>query len=108
VTTLLVTTAAKPLVDVEVTGVRLSPAGDGPELTIELSGAAGFSDFSLDDPWRIVVDVEGASEALPRERYSIGRGGVAAVRFSQLTPGVVRVIVDLERPALYSVDAVGD
>jgi type IV pilus assembly protein PilQ len=102
------TTVAGAEQKVEVTGVRLSPSGGGPELTIELSGTAGFSDFALDDPSRIVVDVEGASEGLSQARYVVARGGVAAVRFSQLSPGVVRIVVDLERAARYSIAPVAE
>jgi type IV pilus assembly protein PilQ len=102
----LATTAARAEQRVEVTGVRLVPSGGGPELTIELTGTAGYSDFALDDPSRIVIDVDGASEGLPQARYVVSRGGVAAIRFSQLSPGVVRIVVDLERAARYSVATV--
>ncbi len=99
----LVTTAARAAQNVEVTGVRLLASGTGPELTIELSGAVGFSDFALEDPSRIVIDLEGASEGLSQARYVVARGGVSAIRFSQLSPGVIRIVVDLERAARYAI-----
>jgi type IV pilus assembly protein PilQ len=103
---LIVTPLVEGAQDVSVTGVRLEPVSGGAALTIEVSGAAGFSDFALADPARIVVDVEGAREALPESRYSIGRGGVAGIRSSQFAPGVVRVVIDLEQASGYVAETI--
>ncbi len=91
-----------------VTGVRLLPAAGGAELVIETTAPASYSDFTLSAPDRIVVDVEGAREALPRGPFAVERGGVRAIRTSQFAPGVVRVVVDLAGPAAYTVVAADD
>ncbi|MEX2582613.1 MAG: AMIN domain-containing protein [Gemmatimonadota bacterium] len=93
---------------VDVTGVRMMPSAGGPELTIQTTGPVGFSDFVLADPARIVVDVEGATMALPRNQYAVGRGGVASIRASQFAPGVVRIVVDVDRPVNYSATTTAD
>jgi type IV pilus assembly protein PilQ len=92
--------------EVRVTGVTMRPGAAGPELTIELSRSTPFTHFTLGNPDRIVVDVEDAREALPRSRYPIERAGVAAVRTSQFAPGVVRVVLDVDRTLPYTATAV--
>jgi type IV pilus assembly protein PilQ len=91
---------------VDVTGLRLSPASGGVDLTIEATGAVAFEDFALADPARIVVDVQGAREALPRSQYAIGRGGLANVRSSQFSADVTRLVVELDEPASHVATAV--
>jgi type IV pilus assembly protein PilQ len=102
---LLLGTAPLQGQEARVTGLRLAPAGKGTELVVELQGPADrWSDFVLDGPPRMVLDIQGAREALPAARFpALNRGGVAAVRSSQYGPDVVRVVVDLERAVPYTV-----
>jgi type IV pilus assembly protein PilQ len=94
--------------EIAVTGVRLASAAGSAELTVELSGTAAFSDFTLADPARIVLDVFTARESLPRNRYDLDVAGITGIRSSQLAPGVARIVIDLEREIPYSVERVGD
>jgi len=89
-----------------LTGYRLTPSSNGPELTIEAVGAMRFSSFALQEPDRIVIDLEGASESTARSLYTVERAGIASVRSSEQGAGVVRVVVDLEHPAAYTVKTV--
>lgn len=93
-----------------VTGFRLVPDGGQAELVVEMSGgAARWTDFTLDSPPRLVIDVAGARQGAPQSQFAgIYRAGVAAVRTSQYSPDVVRVVVDLERPVPYTVVRAGD
>ncbi|HEX2093213.1 MAG TPA: AMIN domain-containing protein [Longimicrobiaceae bacterium] len=87
-----------------VTTLRVEPRAGRTELTIEVSGDVRWSDFTLSDPPRVVVDISGARSALPSERFQgIDRGGVAAVRTSQYQADVVRVVIDLQRTSQYEV-----
>jgi type IV pilus assembly protein PilQ len=88
-----------------VTGLRLEPNGGQTELTIQVDGIeVEWDDFTLTDPSRIVVDVVGARNALPSNRYErINRGGILGVRVSQFSPDVVRLVVDVDRTSRYSV-----
>jgi type IV pilus assembly protein PilQ len=108
----LVLAAAPAFADnsVRVTGLRLEPNGAQTELTVQLDGSASsWDDFTMRDPARIVIDVAGARNALPSDRFErINRGGIAGVRVSQFSPDVVRIVVDLERHARYSVSAAPD
>lgn len=88
-----------------VTGVRVEPHTDRTELVIEIDGAVSrWADFALSGPARIVVDIPGARNQIPANRYaSIGRGGVRAVRASQFSADTVRVVIDLISAAPYEV-----
>jgi type IV pilus assembly protein PilQ len=72
-----------------------------------MSGTAvRWSDFTLDNPSRVVLDITGARSALPKSRFEqIDRAGIASVRTSQYSADVVRVVVDLERPLSYQVSS---
>jgi type IV pilus assembly protein PilQ len=106
VLTLFAATGLSAEQEVSVVGVRLAAGDGGAELTIQLSGPARYSDFTLADPARLVVDVEGARVELPRSRFEVARAGVAGIRSSQFAPGVVRIVVDLERAVRYSISTV--
>jgi type IV pilus assembly protein PilQ len=108
VLTLFAATGLSAEQEVSVVGVRLAAGDGGAELTIQLSGPARYSDFTLSDPARLVVDVEGARVELPRSRYEVARAGVAGIRSSQFAPGVVRIVVDLERAMRYSISTVSE
>jgi type IV pilus assembly protein PilQ len=90
-----------------VTALHLAPGAEGTELLIEVAGGtARWSDFALDQPPRLVIDVLGARDALATTRFAeVRRGGVQGVRTSQYSPDVVRVVVDLARATDYSVQA---
>jgi type IV pilus assembly protein PilQ len=91
----------------QVTGLSLAPSGGEAELVVAMSGSAvRWSDFTLDNPSRVVLDITGARSALPRTRFeSIDRAGVGSVRTSQYSADVVRVVVDLDRSVPYTVTA---
>jgi type IV pilus assembly protein PilQ len=90
-----------------VTALHLAPGAEGTELVIEVAGgAARWSDFALDQPPRLVIDVLGARDGLAGNRFAeVRRGGVQGVRTSQYSPDVVRVVVDLARATEYTVQA---
>src|SRR5690606_32986355 len=89
----------------QVTGLSLAPAGGEAELVVAMSGSAvRWSDFTLDNPSRVVLDITGARSALARTRFEgIDRAGIGSVRTSQYSADVVRVVVDLNRPVAYTV-----
>lgn len=93
-----------------VTTLRLEPRDGATELTVEIAGGeVSWKDFRLSGPNRVVVDIEGARSALSGDRFEgINRGGVAAVRTSQYTADVVRVVLVLDRDAEYRVARVAE
>ncbi len=88
-----------------VTGLRLDPAAAGAVLTLATGGGGvQWSDFALQNPNRVVIDVQGAANRLASQRFeSVDRGGITGIRTSQFTPDVVRVVVDLAEPSSYSI-----
>jgi type IV pilus assembly protein PilQ len=82
-----------------VTGLRVAPEAGTTVVSVDLAGAiASWNDLELQAPPRIVLDVNGARPDLSTQRFEgLNRGGVAGVRVSQFAPGVVRVVIDLER-----------
>src|SRR5688572_26386770 len=79
-----------------LTEVRVVPTDQGSALELALTGPVGYSEFRLDNPARLVIDLTNVRSGLSRSAYAVGRGGVGAVRTSQFAPGVFRVVVDLE------------
>ena len=91
--------------DGEVRAVTLVPSPGKAELLIQLDGAVAVRDFTLDDPARVVLDLEGA--VLPpsfRDAYDgVNRAGVVGMRVRQYAPGTVRVVLVLDRLKPYEV-----
>lgn len=102
--------AAGPGDDGSVAALRLEGRGGRTELTVEVSGGeVRWTDFSLSGPPRVVVDIDGATLDLPSRSFAgLDRGGVRGVRASQHAPGVVRVVLDLERETSYRVERVDE
>jgi type IV pilus assembly protein PilQ len=88
----------------DVTAVSVMPAPGKAELVIDVQGMVRVSDFVLRDPARIVLDLVGAHLVAPTIMYDgVERAGIRNVRYSQFSPDVVRVVVDLTQPRAYQV-----
>lgn len=98
-------TAAPPRVGPgDVTAVSVMPAPGKAELVIDVQGIVRVSDFVLRDPSRVVLDLVGAHLVAPTIMYDgVERAGIRNVRYSQFSPDVVRVVVDLTQPRAYQV-----
>lgn len=90
-----------------LTGVSVSPVADRTEVVIRVDGAVTTSDFALDGPSRVVLDLSGMG-VVDAARWNVGRGGVRSVRIAQFEPGVARVVIDLEESVAYEVVRTGD
>src|SRR6266571_2064315 len=91
--------------DGEVRGVSVLPASGKVEIVIDLQGAAVVQDFTLSNPPRLVIDLQGTRLTAPVALYDgQNRGGVRNVRYAQFKPDVVRVVIDLDALKDYQVD----
>lgn len=103
---------ALPASAYRVTDISVEPSGDRTQVTIYADGPVTYEKFLLTDPMRVVIDLSNSVHALPAADYTVGRGGVAALRTSQYKAppdGIVRVIVDVSGELLnYSADANGN
>ncbi len=87
-----------------VTGISLLPGIDGAELVIAVDAASKVSDFTLDTPHRIVLDVVGAQLAIkPRSYDRSARGAISDVRVAQFDENTVRVVLELDSKQSYVV-----
>ena len=90
-----------------------SPGADGPAIVnvragvsagitrfvLDLDGPAAFAVFPLDEPPRIVVDLEGVSWNLEGRSRVLDAGVVGRVRFGTPVDTVSRIVLDLLEPA---------
>ncbi|MFW5904808.1 MAG: AMIN domain-containing protein [bacterium] len=91
--------------DIPVTEVTIHPVAQETEIVIQVDGDPDYRDFFMEGPHRLVVDFMGAEHALPGENFmDINRGGVRAVRTSQYSSEIVRVVVELERKVSYRIE----
>ena len=89
-----------------VTALSIVPNLNRTEVLVSVEGAVSYRAFSMEGPSRIVLDIMNAQHALPQENFlGINRGGVVAVRTSQYTEDIVRVVVELEHTTRYVVEA---
>ncbi|HUZ47347.1 MAG TPA: AMIN domain-containing protein [Terriglobia bacterium] len=82
-----------------VCGVTIHPEPNG-AATVDIATSRGipYHIMKLGHPSRLVVDFEGARNAVPRERYQAQSAALARVRVGQwraTRPAVVRVVADL-------------
>lgn len=90
--------------DGEVRSVSVQPGAGRVEVVIDLQGAIEVRDFTLSNPARLVVDLMGARLVAPATLYDgQNRGGIKNIRFGQFRPGIVRVVLDLDRLTDYEV-----
>src|SRR5262245_56514213 len=91
--------------DGEVRGVSVLPAAGKVEIVIDLQGAAVVQDFTLANPARLVIDLQGTRLTAPVALYDgQNRGGVRNIRYAQFKPDVVRVVIDLDALKDYQVE----
>jgi N-acetylmuramoyl-L-alanine amidase len=85
-----------------IVAVRVWPARDYTRVTLELDRSLRTSHFTISDPPRLVVDLQGAAiddelreivaKVQPNDPY------IASVRVGQNRPRVVRLVLDLKTP----------
>ncbi|RMH16322.1 MAG: type IV pilus secretin family protein [Gemmatimonadetes bacterium] len=92
-------------VESDVTGLTIVPNLQRTEILVSVEGAVEYRDFTMEGPDRLILDVMNARNALPGERFvGINRGGVIAVRSSQYSPEVVRIVFELDQLVDYQVE----
>lgn len=98
-----------------IIAVRIWPAEDYTRVTLEHDGPLKFSHFTVEDPDRLVVDIEGvefnsvleslAGKVAENDPY------IKLVRAGRFKPGVVRLVMELKTrvdPQVFSLAPVGE
>lgn len=87
-----------------VTDVSVLPGMEQTQILISVDGEVEYRDFTMEGPYRLIVDVMDAHHSLPRTNfYGIDRGGVRAIRTSQYSDRIVRIVVELDEMVGYQV-----
>jgi hypothetical protein len=67
---------------------------------LELTEKADYTIFTLEDPYRIVIDFDGVEWEVPKSLRKRGSGLIEHIRNGSSRPGSHRVVLDLAGPAL--------
>lgn len=85
-----------------VKGLSVLPAADRTEIVIGVEGTVTATDFALDNPHRIVVDLVGM-QPVATANYRVDRGGIRTLRVARYSPDVIRLVVDMTQPVDYRI-----
>jgi hypothetical protein len=77
---------------------------EGARVVVEADGPLRYRGYTLQNPARVVVDFEGARLSPKEDSVEVGDTVLRRVRSSQFSPGVVRVVLDLARPAPFWIE----
>ncbi len=89
-----------------VTNVSILPALTRTEIVIAVAGEVQYRDFTMEAPARLVVDLMGAQHALGQGDYlGVDRGGIVALRTSQYSEDIVRVVLEMDELVGYTITA---
>jgi N-acetylmuramoyl-L-alanine amidase len=83
-----------------VTAVRVGAHEDKTRFVLELTEAPRYRVFTLDDPYRVVIDLPELQWRPASSEPPGGAGLIAAMRFGLFAPGTSRVVLDVSRPVL--------
>jgi type IV pilus assembly protein PilQ len=96
----------------ELRSVSVDRDGEGrPVVTLSGSGPMAYTTLELTNPQRLVIDLKATVSRLDNNQVSVDQGGVLRVRAGQFRRSpepVSRVVVDLDGPVPYQIDAAGD
>ena len=90
--------------------IDANTSGDAVEVRISADGALKYKAFKLENPTRLVIDLEGVKNSVAKNTVTVGDDVVQRVRVAQFSaaPPVARVVIDLNRKSEYTIDTVGD
>lgn len=88
----------------QVTEVAITPVSEKTSVFIAVEGTVEYRDFAMEGPHRLVVDLIGSTNALPRNEFpDLNRGGIRSIRASQYSEDIVRVVLELTAQMEYQI-----
>ncbi|MBT5433360.1 MAG: N-acetylmuramoyl-L-alanine amidase [Alphaproteobacteria bacterium] len=84
----------------EVTGVRAGINGEATRFVLELSEAVDFEVFTLDNPDRVVVDLETVDWSLPADNHRLDTGTITSLRYGDFDAERSRIVLDVLGPVV--------
>lgn len=87
-----------------VTEVTITPMASQTSILVATDELVEYRSFAMEGPHRLVVDLIGATHALPQENFAaLNRGGIVSMRSSQYAEDVVRLVFVLEQRLAHEV-----
>jgi len=83
--------------------VSVVPTSGRAQVVIGVDASVEVDDFLLESPYRIVIDLKGASLDMAPRYDKHQRGGVTNIRAAQFKPNVVRVVIEMDAAHPYEV-----
>ncbi len=83
--------------------VSVVPAAGRAQVIIGVDASVEVDDFLLESPYRIVIDLKGATLDMTPRYDRLARGGVTNIRAAQFRPNIVRVVIEMDAPHTYEV-----
>lgn len=81
---------------VTVSAIRVGQYTDYTRIVIEANGTTTYAKSTVNDPYRIIIDINNATLGSISGPLDVDDGTVRQVRWSQYSPTVVRVVIELE------------
>jgi type IV pilus assembly protein PilQ len=94
-----------------VEAVETAGAGDALQISIAGDGELAYKAFRLDNPSRLVIDLQGVKNTVRKPTLDVGSPSVQRVRVAQFKGGadpVARVVIDLNGKPDYAITPDGD
>jgi type IV pilus assembly protein PilQ len=88
--------------------IEASSSNGEVEVRIQADGKLKYKAFRLENPSRLVLDLDGVRNAAVKNNVRVEDDVVKGVRIAQFQPTVARVVVDLTGKAEYDIVSVGD
>lgn len=88
--------------------IDTSTSNGNVEVSIRGDGEFRYKAFRLDNPSRLVIDLDGVRNGAKRSTVDVDDDVVQRVRVAQFQPTIARVVVDLTGKPQYDIVAVGD
>jgi len=91
-----------------VRDISARSAAGAVEVSITADGALKYKTFKLENPTRLVIDLDGVKNAVKNTNVAVDDDVVKRVRVAQFNPTTARVVIDLAHKAEYSINTDGD
>jgi type IV pilus assembly protein PilQ len=86
-----------------VRSVSVVPTSGRAQVVIGVDQSVDVEDFTLEGPYRVVIDLQGATLNMGARYDRLARGGVTNIRAAQWKPNIVRVVIEMDAPHPYQV-----
>ncbi len=91
-----------------IRSIGATTANGAVEVRIAADGELKYKAFRLENPSRLVIDLEGVKNAAARSNVAVDDAVVKRVRVAQFQPTVARVVVDLAHRSEWHIEPAGD